>query len=71
MISVLSQKSMVVQTKQISSFPWLVQNVWWFKKNSFRDFRGYSKKYGGKKKQFWIISVLSQKSMVVKTKQFS
>ena len=31
MISVVSQKSMVVKTKQISSFRWLVKKVWWLK----------------------------------------
>ena len=47
MISVVSQKSMVVKTKQFSWFRWLVKKVWWLKQNSFRDFGGQSKKYGG------------------------
>ena len=40
MISVVSQKSMVVKTKQFSWFRWLVKKVWWLKQNSFRDFGG-------------------------------
>ena len=47
MISVVSQKSMVVKTKQFSWFRWLVKKVRWLKQNSFRGFGGYSKKNGG------------------------
>ena len=71
MISVVSQKSMVVKTKQISWFPLLVKKVWWLKPNRFHDFGGYSKKYGGYNQTDFMISVVSQKSMVVKAKQIS
>ena len=40
MISVVSKKSMVVKTKQISWFRWLVKKLWWLKQNTFRDFGG-------------------------------
>ena len=71
MILVVSQKSMVVKTKQISWFPWLVKKVWWLKPNRFHDFGGYSKKYGGYNQTIFVILVVSQKSIVVKTKQIS
>ena len=38
MISVVSQKRMVVKTKQFSWFRWLVKEGWWLKRNSFHDF---------------------------------
>ena len=37
MISVVSQKRMVVKTKQFSLLRWLVKKVWWLKQNRFRD----------------------------------
>ena len=87
MISVVNQKSMVVKTKQISWFRWLVKKVWLLKQNRFRDFGGWSKKYLGlseadfvisvvgqksmENQTDFVISVVSQKTMVVKTKQIS
>ena len=67
----VSQKSTVVKTKKVQRFPWLLKEVRWLKQNTFSDFGGKSKKYGGQKKTLSsTISVVSQKSTVVKTKHF-
>ena len=44
---------------------------WWLESNRFHDLGGYSKKYGGENETDFMISVVSKKSMVVKTKQIS
>ena len=59
MNSVVSQKSMVVKTKQISWFRWLVKKVWWLKQNRFRISVVSQKSMVVKTKQFswfwWLV----------------
>ena len=66
----VSQKSTVVKTKHFQRFRWLLKKVRWLKQNTSSDFRGYSQKYGGQNQTLSAISVVSQKSTVVKTKHF-
>ena len=64
MTLVVSEKRLVVKTKQFSWFLWFIKKVWWLKQNKFQDFGAYSKKkvwwqkpnrfhdFGGKPKKY-------------------
>ena len=68
--SVVTQKSIVVETKQFWLIRWLLKKVSWLKQNSFGWFGGYSKKYRGWNKTVLVDSVVTQKSILVETKHF-
>ena len=74
LISVVTQKSMVVKTKQdFVDFGGYSKKVWWLKQNRFRWFQWLLKKrMVVKTKQISLISMVTQKTYhVVKAKPIS
>ena len=57
----VTQKSMVVKTKQFWLIRWLLKKVSWLKQNSFADSVVTQKSIMVKTKQFWLIRWLLKK----------